>query len=45
MRDNVIQMGKGELMRGFLLLFEDHWSTATMHASVTPPSAGDKRYA
>ncbi|WP_254367229.1 hypothetical protein [Paraburkholderia sp. NMBU_R16] len=41
MRNNVIQMRKGQPMTGSLLLFEDHRATSTMHASVTMPSSGE----
>lgn len=43
MRDNVTQMRKGQPMTGFLLPFEDHRATSTMHASV--PSSGNIDYA
>jgi phospholipase D1/2 len=41
----VIQMKGIEKMQGFLLPFEDHRATNTMHASVTMPSSGNAEYA
>jgi phospholipase D1/2 len=34
----------GKPLQGFLLPFEDHRATATMHASVALPAAGDYAY-
>jgi phosphatidylserine/phosphatidylglycerophosphate/cardiolipin synthase-like enzyme len=37
--------GGTEALTGFLLPFEDHRATNTMHASVTMPSSGNSEYA
>uniref|UniRef100_UPI00056A25F4 phospholipase D-like domain-containing protein n=1 Tax=Paraburkholderia dilworthii TaxID=948106 RepID=UPI00056A25F4 len=42
MRSNLVTRMKGiENMKGFLLPFEDHRATKTMHASVTLPSSSN----
>lgn len=45
MQKNVELRQSGEPMKGFLLPFEDHRATGTMHASVTMPSSGNAEYA
>jgi len=39
MTKNRLASKKGKLMQGFLLPFEDHRATSTMHASITVPSS------
>ncbi|WP_243671891.1 hypothetical protein [Paraburkholderia kirstenboschensis] len=42
MKDNHdIQIAGSKNLRGFLLPFEDHRATTTMHASVTLPSSSN----
>jgi phospholipase D1/2 len=42
MKDNLVIQMKGMLnMQGFLLPFEDHRATSTMHASITSPSVNN----
>lgn len=45
MTDNLSLMKKGQPIKGFLLPFEDHRATGTMHASVTVPTSGNTDYA
>jgi phospholipase D1/2 len=37
MKDNLVRMAKRQPLQGFILPFEDHPATATMHASVALP--------
>ena len=45
MANNLSLMRKQLPMKGFLLPFEDHRATTTMHASITVPSSGNADYA
>jgi phospholipase D1/2 len=41
MKDNLVRMAKRQPLQGFILPFEDHRATATMHASITLPSSSN----